>query len=286
MAIYLKLILAVFIIAWSSILIRWMGTTDPLIISFYRLFFSALALAIWLLFRPVPHIKADKRHLPLLLLAGFFLALHFISWITSLQMTTVGRSIFLESTHPIFALILSVWILKERAPRSFYFFFLISLAGVYFTIQQDFSGWNEGLSGDALALFSAICLAGYLLIARKIGDKIPIIRYLFFVYGLASLFILPLLFFYHLKFWQLPPLVWLLLILLTIGPNLIGHSMLNWASRRIEIYRVNMTLLTESILATGLAALFLQEYPGEEFYLGAALILIGIGGVVFKAKSK
>ncbi len=277
---YLKLFLAVFIISWSSILIRWMGNTDPLIISFYRLFLSAIGLYLYLYFKPARQTFSFKKHRTLVVLAGFFLALHFVSWITSLQRTTVGRSIFLESTHPIFAILLSFWFLKEKAPRIFYGLASISLIGIYFTIHEDIFGWNEGLIGDALALFSAFCLAAYLLIARRIGHSIPILRYLFYVYGIAALFIFPFLLFRGLEFWNLSVSVWLLLLLLTLGPNLIGHSMLNWASRRIEIYKVNMMLLSESVFATLLAALLLGEYPAGEFYLGAVLILAGIGAMV------
>ncbi len=285
MSTFFKLFAAVFIISWSSILVRWMGNIDPLIISFYRLFFSALGLSLYLKFKPGQRSNIIKTNWALIGLAGFFLALHFVSWITSLQKTTVGRSIFLESTHPIFAILLSLWFLKEKAPRIFYAFALISLIGIYFTIHRDISGWDKGLSGDMLALFSAFCLAAYLLIARKIGHNIPILRYLLYVYGAAALFIIPFLIFKRLEFWNLSASIWFFLILLTLGPNLIGHSMLNWASRRIEIYKVNMVLLSESVFATFLAALFLKEYPTFEFYLGAAMILAGIGGMVRTTQS-
>ncbi len=260
---------------------RWMGNTDPLIISFYRLFFSAIGLSVYLFFKPgTPHLTHIKKHSMFIVLAGFFLALHFVAWISSLQKTTVGRSIFLESTHPIFAIALSFYFLKEKAPRIFLGFALVSLLGIYFTIHQDIVAWNEGLTGDLLALFSAFCLAAYLLIARKIGHTVPLLRYLSLVYGTAALFIFPLLLIRRLEFWDLSLSVWLFLILLTIGPNLVGHSMLNWASRRIEIYRVNMVLLSESVFATLLAALLLNEYPPYAFYMGALLILAGIAGMV------
>ena len=57
--------------------------------------------------------------------------------------------------------------------------------------------------------------------------------------------------------------------------------MLNWASRRIPVYLVNMALLSESVLASFYAALLLDEIPPAEFYLGALLIIISIT-MVFK----
>jgi len=42
MAVYIRLFFGVIILSWSSILVRWMGDIHPLIITFYRLAFSAL----------------------------------------------------------------------------------------------------------------------------------------------------------------------------------------------------------------------------------------------------
>lgn len=280
----IRLIFGIVIISWSSILIRWMGAVDPLIIAFYRLSISALVLFPFALREKKTGAQEERRYLFPVLLAGFFLALHFYSWITSLQLTSVGHSIFLESTHPLFAYLLSIIFLKEKGSKSLIPALLLGLAGIYLTLSQD-AGQNKSvLVGDGLALFSAFCIAAYLLIARKLKKEFPLLRYLFFVYSAAALFILALLFFYQIPFWRLPATVWLLLILLALGPNLTGHSLLNWASRRMPVFLVNMALLAESVLATLYAAILLNEIPGTRFYFGALFIIVSIY-VVFRKES-
>ena len=271
----LKLFFAVFIISWSSILIRWMGPLDPLVISFYRLFFSALILLPFAkpsalrsiqgfvkLNYPAPFAKPSGirkaqtptlSHWPLLLAAGLLLALHFYAWIASLQITTVARSIFLESTHPIFAVILSALFLKEKAPKAFLPALFFGLSGMYLTVHQDIITSHSALYGDGLALFSAFCMAAYLIIARRIGNEIPLLRYLLFVYSAAALFLFSVLLYKGIHFWDMSAAVWGLLLLLSAGPNLTGHSLLNRASRRMPVYLVNMALLLESVLATAMA---------------------------------
>lgn len=279
-----RLAFGILIISWSSILIRWMGAVDPLIITFYRLSISALVLFPFVIREKKIVNRPANSHFLLILLAGFFLALHFYTWITSLQLTSVGNSIFLESTHPLFAYILSLIFLKERGSKSLLPALLLGLAGMYFTISEDMRQNQGALLGDGLAVFSAFCIAAYLLIARKLKQDLPLLRYLFYVYSTAALFTLGLLIWYQINFWQLQPSVWFLLFLLAIGPNLTGHSLLNWASRRMPVFLVNMALLSESVLATIYAALLLNEIPPVSFYFGAFLILASII-VVFRKES-
>ena len=279
MRIIVNLIVAVLIISWSSILIRWMGEVHPLIITFYRLFFSSIALLPFVfvdLKATLVKSKSIKYHL---LLAGFFLSMHFFTWISSLQLTTVGNSIFLESTHPLFGWILSILILKEKASKALLPALLLGILGMYLIIAGDIHGHGnaEAFLGDLLALVSAFCIAAYLIIARILRQELSILPYLFMVYSIAAIFTLVLVFAYGLSLWDLPASAWLFLILLALGPNLIGHSLLNWASRHIPVYRVNMALLSESVLATIYAAILLDEIPHALFYVGALLI---IGAIV------
>jgi drug/metabolite transporter (DMT)-like permease len=71
---------------------------------------------------------------------------------------------------------------------------------------------------------------------------------------------------------------------MAIGPNFIGHSILNWASRKIPVYKVNMAFLSEAVLATIYAALLLNEIPPADFYIGAVLILAGIFSIFLYRK--
>ncbi|MBD3225709.1 MAG: EamA family transporter [Caldithrix sp.] len=276
MQIVFRLFLAVFIASWSSILVRWIGDLHPLIIAFYRLFLSALLLLIYTNKRLIPTLILAKQYVWYIVFAGLFLAVHFYTWITSLQLTTVGNSIFLESTHPVFALILSFIFLKEKISVKIIPAFLLSLLGMYLTVSIDLGVDAEALLGDFLAILAAIAIAAYLLFARTLRTRFPLIPYLIYVYFTASAIIFIVILIQNINFISISASQWFFLFLLAIGPNLIGHSLLNWSAQRIPVYKVNMALLGESILATVFAALLLDEYPHLQFYFGAGLILCGI----------
>jgi len=278
------LLAGVLILSFASIITRWIGDVPYAVISFYRLFLSLPFLLIVYFLKRENTEKTSFQFSYQYILAGFFLAAHFITWIASLQMTTIANSIFLESTHPIFALILSIVILKELPKLSTLPAFLIALIGMFFIVYTEWNLENSKTAGDLLALSSALFLALYLLIARFNRDKINLILYLIYVYGFAALFCAVYLIFNNFRFFGYSWNSWIFIILLALGPNLIGHSLLNWGSRRIEIYKVNLMMLLEPVLATITGMIFLYEYPTISFYIGAAFIIGALFFITINAK--
>jgi drug/metabolite transporter (DMT)-like permease len=69
-------------------------------------------------------------------------------------------------------------------------------------------------------------------------------------------------------------------------PQLLGHSLLNWALKYISAAYVSLTLLGEPIGTSILAYIFLRESPTLLEAVGAVLILVGIviGSVRRKVK--
>src|SRR5262245_65307316 len=99
----LILIIAVFSVSISAILIRF-SISPPLIVALYRQLFC------FVLFLPfaqrISWPTLERREMFLLVLSGFFLAVHFGTWITSLLYTSVARATLLVDLQPIWAAIL------------------------------------------------------------------------------------------------------------------------------------------------------------------------------------
>ncbi len=284
---YLVLFFGVFVISWSSILIRWIGDVPPLVISFYRLLFSALMLLPFV----IPHRNKSRapsfhpRQYWSFVLAGFFLALHFFSWIQSLQLTTVAHSIFLESTHPVFALILSYLVLKERSTLGTKLGIALALTGMYLIVMTEPQNIGRHITGDLLAILSAFSLAAYLLVARFFKRKTALLPYLTKVYGSAAMITLVFILLRGTPLFRLTTNQFALLFILALGPHLTGHSLLNWAARKMPVYLVNLAMQAEAVLASLYAAWLLHEYPGWSFIPGALLILLAVS-FIFWAQNK
>jgi len=129
-------------------------------------------------------------------------------------------------------------------------------------------GWDD----VAGALFVAL----YILIARYQRENIQLIPYLIAVYGFAALSLLILIFLFGYPLFQYSIKIHIMMILLAVIPTGVGHSLINWAARKMEIYKVNFSILGEPIIASILAYIIFNEKPYGYFYLGAGLIILGI----------
>ncbi|MGD9900697.1 MAG: EamA family transporter, partial [Calditrichaceae bacterium] len=95
MSIFYRLFIGIFIISWGSILVRWVGDVSPVLIAFYRLFFSIIILIPVLFIRNESFQIKSKKSRYYFIAAGMLLAAHFYTWIYSLQLTTDANSIFM-----------------------------------------------------------------------------------------------------------------------------------------------------------------------------------------------
>ena len=283
--IYFILITGVIIVSSASLLVRWTGDVSFTAISLYRVLISFCLLIIYQIANPnlkSLHLRSWRWQY---ILAGFFLAAHFIFWIASLQMTTIANSIFLEGMHPVFGVIVSILFLKEFPHRRITPIFFLAIIGMFLIVFNDIDQSESKLTGDFLAVLSALWFAFYLMIARKYKDEKNFIRYLIYINGGASFFCAIYMVITGDAFWGYPTESWIFIFLLAIGPNLVGHSILNWASRQIEIFKVNLVLLLEPVLATLSGIIFLAEFPPLNFYFGAIFILVSLFFLVSQDKT-
>ena len=66
------------------------------------------------------------------------------------------------------------------------------------------------------------------------------------------------------------------LVLLGLVPQLLGHSIFNWALKHLPATHVSIMILGEPVGSGILALLFFSEIPQGLNLIGAALILVGI----------
>lgn len=288
----LALIIAVLAVSTASILIRFAQQDAPsIVIAALRLTFAGLALAPFA-------VKSHKkelhdltfRELGLAILSGLFLAVHFATWISSLEFTSVASSVVFVSTGPLWVALLSPLFLNERLSRTAMTGLGIALIGGIIIGLSDACVWRGGLScpnltdvfhgrsmwGNFLALAGAWAVTGYLIIGRHLRAKMSLIPYVFLVYGMAAVGLLAFMFLIGERPIGYPPVTYLWLILLALVPQLIGHSTYNWALRFLPAAFVAVMTLGEPIGSSILAYFILNEIPSEAVLLGGTLILFGI----------
>ena len=208
--------------------------------------------------------------------SGVALGAHFGFWISSLDHTSVAASVVLVSTQPVFVAILAYLIFGERTSPLSFAGILAALVGTA-VIAGDDSVGSAALLGNALALAGAVTVAVYVLIGRSARTGgIGVLPYSVVVYSAAALALLPVALVLDVRLWGYSGETWFWLSALTLGPQLMGHTVFNWALRYVEASVISGTILAEPVISALLAWLILAEKPGLPTILGGCVVLLGL----------
>lgn len=277
---YFRVILAlcasVAIISSASILIK-LADAPVLIIAAYRLGLAALLLAPLTLAVRREHLRSLSRRDWLVgAIAGSFLGLHFIAWIGSLEYTSVASSVVLVTINPIFVGLGMVIIFRERLHPLLVWGIALSVTGGILIGYSDFQVEGQALFGDALALLGAVFHSGYLLLGQRLRRRLDLLPYITVVYGMAALLVLFAALMTQQSFTGYAPATYLVMVLLALGPQLLGHTAYNWTLRYVSAAVVAVAILGEPVGASILAYFILDEHLTLLQIGGGALVLLGI----------
>jgi drug/metabolite transporter (DMT)-like permease len=279
------LLIAVLSLGSAAILIRLIEDAPAATIAFYRLFLTLIILS------PIAFLRyrhqfrlLSRKDLIISLVIGFFLAVHFATWIESLFHTSVASSVIIVSTEALFAALGAAIFLRERLYLKEYGLILLAFVGVGLIALGDareaHNMFPNALYGNLLALIGALAAAFYLVAGRSVRKRVHLLVYVTVVYWSTSLFLLLFVLLTDAPLSGFAPRTWTLLLLLALLPTIGGHTLINWSLRYLPAAPVATAVIGEPLIATGLAILLFAEIPGPLAALGGALTLLGILGVV------
>jgi len=279
---YLVLAAGVLVVSTASILIRLAQAeaVPSLTIAAVRLGLAALVLIPLAGLRSRRELAAlSRRDLLLALASGALLAVHFWSWIASLEYTSVASSTVLVTTNPLWVGLASLFLLRERLPAAALIGIGLSLVGTLLTFAAETTvatASPDPVLGNTLALIGAVSASGYLLIGRALRGRLGLLAYVALAYGAAALLLWAGVVATQTPVQGYSNAAWLFLVALALGPQLIGHTTFNWALRHLSATFVALAILGEPVGSAILAWLLFGERFGPLQLAGFALLLIGI----------
>lgn len=277
----IALAIGIVVIASASILIRMAQSAEvpSLVIAAVRLGVSAsiLSIVVAIKHRSFPQGVTTKQAI-LAVVSGICLALHFATWIQSLEYTSVASSAALVTTNPLWVGI-AAWLLFGEKLNSWrfmgMFMTIVGSLAIAFSDQQTQQGSNP-LLGNALAIIGAMCGSAYFLVGRGLRNQLPLLHYVWMTYGSAAIVLLLAALSAGHASMGFSPEVWLVLIGLAVGPQLIGHTTINFAMRHFSALLVTIAILGEPVGSAILAFVLFDEAVAPLQLVGFVGLLIGI----------
>lgn len=279
-----QVIVAIIAVSSSAVLVRWADAPAEAL-AFWRTAGGAVILA------PAARRSRsvlDRRQWMAIGVAGAALALHFSTWLASLELTSVAASVTLVTTAPLMIAIGAV-VLGRRPPLTTWIAIVVAIVGaaVITLGGGDADGQASGVAGDPalgniLALVGAAAMATYLVAGDRVRSSVSTAAYAARAYAVAAVVLAGYAAATGLTLWGYDRQTWLAIVGMILGPQLAGHTMLNLLLERLGSVTVSTLLLAEPVGAGLLVWLLFAELPPAAAWIGGPLV---IGAVALQLRA-
>lgn len=281
---YILLFISILAVAISSILIK-SSNTPPSVAGMYRLYMTVLLMIPFVPWKTLRSLQITKKDWIIIFLSGVFLGLHFLFWMESLSYTSIASSMVILTLQPLFVMIGSYFLFKERVNILMILCMIAAVFGSIIIAWGDIGVSREALIGDGLSLLGTISLSAYMLAGQKMSHKISTNLYSVIVFSLGGSVMLVYSLINNFSLTDYHASDWTYFFLLAVIPTIFGHFVFNLLLKFIGATTVSVGVIGEPVLAIILAYIFLGETISSSQFIGGMFTIVGMG-VYFCAKSR
>ena len=237
-----------------------------------------------------------KNSMHLLTASGICLALHFGTWLMSLDRTTLTHSLLFVTAHPL-VIIIGLWLLRKPATKMQSIGALVGFVGAAVVVGGGASETGVSLYGDFLAFLGAVTVVGYLAIGRMVRGWMPLFLYAFPVTLVSAIALTAWAILSEGLTFNLDDMTgafgwisvtWILYVgYLALGPGLLGHTGINAVLRWIPPLTISMMLIMEPVIGSIIGWIVgVDSIPQIWTLIGGVLMVSGLALVTFDSESE
>jgi len=269
-------------ISFAAIFVKLLGREimGPTAIAFWRMFFGALILFAWAIFKK-DRLVLKWQVLKWLALAGFLFFLDLYFWHRSILYAGAGMATILANTQVFATAVLSFFIFKEKLTLKFFSATVSAIVGVVLLIGvgSDFELTQLYLRGVFYGLLTGLFYANYLVTIKHAGHKMASMDFIVLM-AWTSLFSSVFLGVTGVVEGEtmLPPSFYAVLILfaLALVAQALGWWAISTSLSKIEGSQSGLILLLQPVLATVWGVIFFGEYLTLIQLIGGLVTLTAI----------
>ncbi|CAA9258550.1 MAG: hypothetical protein AVDCRST_MAG41-2294 [uncultured Corynebacteriales bacterium] len=221
----------------------------------------------------------DRRMWGLCLLSGALLAAHFAAWVPSVTLTSVASSTALVATQPVWAALLAR-AGGRQVSRQVWVGILVAVAGAALITGADLSLSTRAVAGDLLAVLGGVFAAAYVTAGAAVRARTSTTTYTTVCYSTCALILVAACLLSGQPLGGHSGETWAKLVALTVGAQLLGHSLLNVVLRSTSPTVVSLAILFEAPGAALIAAVWLDQLPPLTALPGILVLLVGLAVVI------
>jgi drug/metabolite transporter (DMT)-like permease len=220
-----------------------------------------------------------RRDAAFCVLAGVALAVHFGTWMPSVQLGSVATAAALVATQPVWQGLIAA--AQGRRPSTAgWIGIALAVAGAALATGADLGLSPDAVLADALALAGGLAAAVYTALGEQARAQLSTTTYTWICYGTCAVLLLIVCLAAGTPLIDYDVRTWAAILGIVVGAQLLGHSMFNYALRRVTATTVSVLILLEVPGAALIAWAWLGQVPRPAAVPGLALLLAGVVVVI------
>ncbi|HSD14460.1 MAG TPA: DMT family transporter [Flavobacterium sp.] len=270
----LALLIGIFCISVFPILVKWTPVSG-LSSAFYRMAIAAaIALPIVLL-RKKLEIPNQKTAL-IIVLAGICFGSDIAVWNIAIQQSSATQATLLTNLAPIWVGLGMFFFLPEKPKRNFWIGAFFAISGMIVLIGYETFYQLKFDIGFCFGVLSGIFYAAYILLSKYVLNQMQPISFMTYSMSVSSVFLAVVLLIFKQPFYGFSATVWSILFVQGVLCQLIAWTLISYATQKMEANRVSLSLLSQVLITSIIAWIFLKETITLQMILGGLIILFGI----------
>lgn len=254
---------------------------DAFVFAFYRFLISGvILLALVALNRRTPPI--ERKDWPRIIGLGLIIIpFNQTLYLLGQSMTAAGHGAVLFATVPIWIYLAAIVHLGERWIWQRGIGIVVAIAGVFMIMSGGaMTIGAEYLLGDLIILIAVIAWAYYTILGKPLVRKYGALRTTAYALVAGSIVYFPFGLYLTLGFDHaaVPLSAWWTVVYVAIGTSVVAYILWYWVLKYLEASRIAVFHNLQPLIATSVAAFWLNEPLGWTFFVGGA---IALGGVIF-----
>ena len=279
----IALFIGILCISIFPVIVR-MNLTSGLISAFYRMAIATAVILPIAIYKGKLKLESLKTLFPIAV-CGVLFASDIAVWNISIQNSSATQATLLTNLSPIWVGIFSLLFLNFRPRKSFWLGTIIALLGM-----AIFVGFETilNLQFDAaffLGILSGVLYALYILVSKTVLEKMEVITFITYSMIFSTVFLFFVNVIFGEQFLGFSDQAWISLFVQGIVCQLIAWLLISYATQSMRATRVSLSLLSQAIFATILAAIFVNEKITTVQMIGSVIILAGIATTFYEKKA-
>lgn len=274
--------IAVFAWGFGPLLVRGIDASAPTIV-FWRLWLATPVMV------AAAYLSGGRVSLPLLKIVfvpGVLFGTSMIVGFAAFQTTSIANATLIGALQPALMLFIGPLLFGDRSGSRQILLAVIALAGIGTVVLGAKQASGASLHGDVLALINLGLWTAYFVRVKQVRNQgVHAGALIAGVFCIAAVTVSPWVLLTSHDLGAIHGTDWLLILAMILVSGLVGHGLMTWAQRHLDITFASLLMLGSPVIsAVGAWIVFGQRLDKVQI-AGALVVLAALGAIVLDVRS-